>query len=236
MNRYFEKLFKGSAKSFFDLLEENLLNNKKSFVVTANPETFIIAKEDESFEKLILDENVTVVADGIGIVKASKIAQMPVTERIPGIEVAKFLLECANKHSLRVFLFGAEEEILEKLCDKLRQNLPSIQIVGKINGYTDNKDEAFLSIKNTDADIILVALGIPAQEKLIYKHFDSFNKGVFVGVGGSFDVLSGQKNRAPQFFLDHNIEWLYRIFKEPKRLKRFYNNNIKFIINLKKYL
>ena len=75
---------------------------------------------------------------------------------------------------------------------------------------------------------------IPAQEKLIYQHLKDFNKGIFVGVGGSFDVLSGTKQRAPQFFIKYNLEWLYRIAKEPKRIKRFYNNNVKFILKLKK--
>ena len=70
--------------------------------------------------------------------------------------------------------------------------------------------------------------------KLIYKHLNEFDKGIFVGVGGSFDVLSGTKKRAPEFFIQHNLEWLYRITKEPSRLKRFYNNNIKFLFNVNK--
>lgn len=82
-------------------------------------------------------------------------------------------------------------------------------------------------------DIMLVALGIPAQEKLIYKHLNKFKKGIFVGVGGSFDVLSGTKARAPEFFINHNLEWLYRILKEPSRIKRFYNSNVKFIFKVK---
>ena len=80
----------------------------------------------------------------------------------------------------------------------------------------------------------MVALGIPTQEKLIYKHLADFEKGIFIGVGGSFDVLSGTKQRAPEFFIKHNLEWFYRIMKEPSRIKRFYNNNIKFILKLKK--
>ena len=79
----------------------------------------------------------------------------------------------------------------------------------------------------------MVALGVPSQEKLIYKHLDEFKKGIFIGVGGSFDVLSGTKKRAPKLFIKTNTEWLYRIICEPKRLKRFWNNNVKFIIKVK---
>ena len=73
---------------------------------------------------------------------------------------------------------------------------------------------------------------MPQQEKLIYKNLKDFEKGIFVGVGGSFDVLSGMKQRAPHFFVKHNFEWLYRITKEPYRLKRFYKSNIKFIFRV----
>lgn len=75
----------------------------------------------------------------------------------------------------------------------------------------------FEKIAKEKPDIVLVALGIPLQEKLIYKHLDQFNKGIFVGVGGSFDVISGHKKRAPKIFIKLNLEWLYRILKEPKR-------------------
>jgi len=92
----------------------------------------------------------------------------------------------------------------------------------------------FEEIASLKPDVCLVALGIPVQEKLIYKHLDKFEKGIFVGVGGSFDVISGTKKRAPEFFIKCNLEWLYRIAKEPKRLKRFYNSNVKFIFAVKK--
>ena len=83
-------------------------------------------------------------------------------------------------------------------------------------------------------DIILVALGMPQQELLIYKHIKEFSKGIFIGVGGSFDVISGMKKRAPEFFVKLNLEWLYRIMSEPKRLKRFWDNNIKFLFVVQK--
>ena len=102
------------------------------------------------------------------------------------------------------------------------------------NGYVENKEEEFQKTIKKEPDIVLVALGIPAQEKLMYKYFKDFKKGIFVGVGGSFDVLSGTKKRAPQIFIKTNTEWLYRILKEPKRIKRFWANNVKFIFKIRK--
>ena len=96
------------------------------------------------------------------------------------------------------------------------------------------RKSGFGKAKKESPDICLVALGIPFQETIIYKHFNEFKKGIFIGVGGSFDVLSGFKKRAPKIFQKLNIEWLYRIIKEPKRLKRFYKNNIQFVFQLKK--
>ena len=90
------------------------------------------------------------------------------------------------------------------------------------------------AIAEKEPDISLIALGAPMQELLIRRHMASFKKGVLIGVGGSFDVLSGMKKRAPQFFVKCNLEWLYRIVTEPKRLKRFWNNNIKFLFVLRK--
>ena len=106
--------------------------------------------------------------------------------------------------------------------------------MGSKNGYVENKDDIFKEIVKKEPDIVMVALGVPFQEKLIYKHLDKFKKGIFVGVGGSFDVISGTKKRAPKIFIKLNLEWLYRIIKEPSRLKRFYESNIKFLLNIKK--
>ena len=76
----------------------------------------------------------------------------------------------------------------------------------------------------------MIALGIPLQEKLIYNHINDIKKGIMIGVGGSFDVLSGSKKRAPRIFIKFNLEWLYRIASEPKRLIRFIKHNIRFLI------
>ena len=105
-----------------------------------------------------------------------------------------------------------------------------------MHGYTrdDEREDFFKKIDLEKVDVCLVALGIPEQEKLIYKHLNNLNKGIFIGVGGTFDVLSGQKKRAPKWMINLNLEWLYRIIKEPKRIKRFWQNNIVFLFKVKK--
>jgi N-acetylglucosaminyldiphosphoundecaprenol N-acetyl-beta-D-mannosaminyltransferase len=117
-------------------------------------------------------------------------------------------------------------------CAKKEDEYPNIKLVGATNGYIKDKDSVMEYIKTTKPDIVMLALGIPLQEKLIYKHIKVFKKGIFMGVGGSFDVLSGSKKRAPKIFIKLNLEWLYRIMCEPSRLKRFYDSNIKFMLDV----
>lgn len=234
MKRFFEKLYKGSREKFLSMVFDNLNNEKRMFIVTANPEAFMFGAENEEIAELLLNEKTTVVADGIGIVKGGKKIGVEIEERIPGVDIAEKLFEYGNELEKTIFLLGAKLEVIEALKKVLAEKYPKLKIVGAVDGYVEDKDGIFEEIKAISPDICLVALGIPAQELLIYKHLDAFNKGIFVGVGGSFDVLSGTKQRAPQFFINHNIEWLYRILKEPNRIKRFYDGNIKFLFKLKK--
>lgn len=235
MKKIFERLYTKSFTSFCELLKNKIDNNEKTFIITANPETFMLSEQDSEMQKMLNDKNVTIVPDGIGVVKAAKMININVKERIAGIDIAKFLLEYANEKKLKVYLFGSKEEVIEGMKNVIKKDYNSIKLVGATNGYVTDKDNEFKNIKKATPDIVMVALGIPAQEKLIYKHLDEFKKGVFIGVGGSFDVLSGTKKRAPKIFIKLNLEWLYRIMCEPKRLKRFWNSNVKFLFKVKKY-
>ncbi len=234
MKKFLEKLYKNDKKSFFEILKKDLKNKNKKFIVTVNPETLMIAEKDLELKEILEDDSVSFVPDGIGVVKAAKMIGVDVKERIPGIEIAEKLFEFANESKKSLYLFGAKQEVLNNLKEKIEKNYSNIKLLGMTNGYVENKEEEFQKIIKKEPDIVLVALGIPAQEKLIYKYFKDFKKGIFVGVGGSFDVLSGTKKRAPQIFIKTNTEWLYRILKEPKRIKRFWANNVKFIFKIRK--
>ena len=235
MKKLFDKLYKKEAESFYKIINNNLKKEKKMFIVTANPETFMMSENDDEMKNLLLDKETILVPDGIGIVKAARILEFNVKERITGIDIANKLLEYGNIEKKTIYLFGAKEEVIISIREVLKKDYPNLKIVGAKNGYVSDRDKVFEDIIKKEPDIILVALGIPYQEKLIYKHLSKFNKGIFVGVGGSFDVISGHKKRAPKIFIKLNLEWLYRIMKEPSRLKRFYNSNIKFLFKVRKY-
>lgn len=235
MKKLFDKLYSDTANSFYEILNNNLKNEKKTFVVTANPETFMKSESDAELKKLLKDKNTILVPDGIGIVKASRMIGYDIKERITGIDIAVKLLEFGNEQNKSIYLFGSKQEVIDSMNKVIKEKYPNLKVVGSTNGYEKDKDKVFDKIVKAKPDVVLVALGIPAQEKLIYKYLNKFDKGIFVGVGGSFDVISGHKKRAPKLFIKLNLEWLYRILKEPKRLKRFYDSNIKFMFKIRKY-
>lgn len=234
MRVYFEKTYQNGFESFVEELKNSLQTEKKEFIVTANPETFMIAEGDPKFDKVLKESHTRIVPDGIGVVKAAGMLGYPVKERVTGVEISKCLLRMANKYKKSIYLFGAKPEVVGLLVKKIKKDFPNVIIAGYKDGYVKDKERVFDEIVEAKPDIILVALGIPMQELLIDKNYDRFEKGIMIGVGGSFDVLSGMKKRAPEFFVKYNLEWLYRIIKEPKRIKRFFVSNVKFIFQIKK--
>ena len=232
MKDYFNKVYNKGEKNFYKMLEDNLINNIKTFIITSNPETFIMGKNDIDFDKVIMDTNTILTADGVGISVGAKILGYKGIEKITGVDISVKLLEYANKNKKSIYLYGSRQEVIDELIKVINKDYPNIEIKGFKNGYSKDKDKDFMEIIKLEPDIVLVALGMGNQEKLIYKHIDKFKKGIFVGVGGTFDVLSGTKKRAPKVFQKLGLEWLYRIVKEPKRIKRFYDNNVKFMFKL----
>jgi len=233
MKELFDKLYNENKEQFYKIMKSNLIKNKKMFIVTANPETFMKSEEDLELNSLLKEKETILVPDGIGIVKVAKANGYDIKERITGIDIATTLLDYGNELKKKIYLFGAKADVINLMNDVLKNNYPNLELVGSSNGYVKDKDKVFDEIIKLEPDIVLVALGIPHQEKLIYKHINKFKKGIFVGVGGSFDVISGYKKRAPKIFIKLNLEWLYRIITEPKRIKRFWNSNVKFMFRIK---
>lgn len=231
---YFNKLYRGNFADFEKDLEQKLRNEEKTFVVTANPETLMIGQGNADYDRILRSAATTIVPDGIGVVKAANLLGIPLQERVTGVELVQSLFQMLNDQQRSLFLFGAKKEVLDKLVERIHTEYPGIRLAGSCDGYVQDKDSVFEQIVSLQPDATLVALGIPQQEILISKYYDRFHKGIFIGVGGSFDVLSGTKKRAPAIFIKLNLEWLYRIASEPKRIKRFYNSNVKFINKIRK--
>ena len=202
------------------ILEQRVAENKKTYVVTANAEIVMYAKENVSYFNIITKADY-IVPDGIGVVKGAQILKKEIKERVPGIELMVDLLKIANKFNQKVYFYGAKNEVIEKMIKRIKSDYPNINIVGYSNGYINDSDNKITDeIINLEPDYVFVAKGAPLQDEWINKVMQKTNKGLFMGVGGSFDVLAGEVKRAPEIWQKLNLEWLYRIAGDPKRWKR----------------
>lgn len=200
-------------------IEEDIKNNKKSFIVAINPEKILKAREDEKLKDLLNSADYQ-IPDGIGVVYASKLKKGKIKSRITGIDCMEMLCREANDKGYKIFLYGAKKDIIKEAKKRLEEKFENIKIVGAIDGYEKNNDKIIKEINKSKADIIFVALGSPKQENWILENKDKVCIKIFQGVGGSFDVISGNIKRAPIWMQKIGLEWLYRLIKEPKRIFR----------------
>ncbi|WML24865.1 WecB/TagA/CpsF family glycosyltransferase [Neobacillus sp. OS1-33] len=203
-----------------EILFSNIKSNRKSFIVTANPEIVMYAHEHAEYKEIIQSADM-VVPDGYGIILASKILNNPIIERVAGYDLMVRLLELGNENQLKIYLLGGREETNQKAVANINSHYPNIQIVGSHHGFFDwEKNKITSDIKVACPDIIFVALGFPKQEQWIARNLDQFSKGLFIGVGGSIDVLAGEVQRAPRIWQKLNLEWFYRLISQPTRWRR----------------
>lgn len=209
-----------TLQQFVGTLNDSIEHNEKRFVVTANPEIVMNANKDKNYMEDIKKADY-VTADGIGIVKAAQLLNTPLPERVAGYEIMMELLKLANENSYKVYFIGATEDTLDKMIQNVKRDYGNLEIVGSHHGFFDWSDNQIAEeVIETEPDLVFLALGAPRQEKWISQHLHLFNKGIFIGVGGCFDVIAGTVKRAPVVWQKANLEWLYRIMKQPARIKR----------------
>lgn len=188
-------------------------------VVTLNAEMTMAALADPVLGAAI-EAAKLVIPDGAGVVWALRRQGLRV-RRAPGIELAHRLLEHAAAAGWRVALVGASPEVMGLLTARLRQELPGLQLVFSAHGYqpADAWPALERQIVAARPDLVLVALGVPRQETWVSR-LPQRRSGLWMGVGGSFDVWAGTKKRAPRWMGALQVEWLYRLVQEPHRWRR----------------
>lgn len=201
-------------------LTARIERGERTHVVTANPEIVMVANENPDVATIL--DQAYIVPDGIGIVYAAKWTNQPIYERVTGIELLEGLMEQADRHGWRVYLLGAGTDVIRLAAEQLAKRYPQAQIVGHRDGYFGPADEADIAreIATLQPHLLFVALGAPKQDVWIAKHRDQLQVPLAMGVGGSFDVISGKVKRAPMFWQKLHLEWLYRLLMQPSRWKR----------------
>lgn len=194
-------------------------NNEQLFIVNINPE-IVVANYENKVLKEAFNKQKYQIPDGSGIVWASKKKKGNIETRITGIDLMTKICEESIKYNASIYLYGGKPEIAKLAKKELIKECPRIDIVGVCDGYCDEA-EVIIDIKQKKPDILFVGLGSPKQENFIINHKQELkDTKILMPVGGSFDVISKNKKRAPNWVIKCNIEWLYRLVKEPVRIKR----------------
>ncbi len=198
-----------------------------SYMVTPNSEIVQACVENPALYDVVNTADLT-IPDGIGVVYASKILKTPLKEKVAGVEMAAKIIEYAAKEHKKLYFFGGakasdgKKAVWELAADALREKYPAIEIDGRDGFFGEEEtDDIIDAINQSGAQILFVCLGAPKQERFIYKNRKRFTSVRFAaGLGGTLDVLAGVADRAPEFYLKHNLEWLYRFSKNPSRVGR----------------
>lgn len=196
-----------------------MVQERQAMIVAINPEKVVKAQTDEALKEL-LNEAEMPIADGIGVVLASRWRGGKVRERVTGVETMLHLCRHAAARGYPVFLLGAKPGVAEKAARILQSRYPGLQVAGTQHGYFDDDREVVEQINRSGARILFVAMGSPRQEYWIRKHRDDLAPRILQGVGGSLDVICGHIPRAPEWMQRMGLEWLYRLIKEPSRWRR----------------
>lgn len=199
-------------------VKEFLQSCGPKLIVTPNPEIIVAAQKDPELKNIINQASLR-VPDGISMVVVSRILGTPLKERVAGIDLMLKILEKHGQTS-KIFLLGGKPGIAKEAAQNLAIKFSGIKIVGTQHGYFQNNNEIINKIKAAKPDILFVGLGAGRQEKWINHHLAELDVKLSMVIGGSFDVISGRKKRAPKWVQALYIEWLYRLIKEPQRLIR----------------
>jgi len=211
----FDNLTMNEAKSAFLGL---LHRDEPSLVVTPNPEMVMLARKDAKFKDLLNSADL-VVPDGIGIVHASKLTKNPLKQRVAGFDLLMESFATNEAKEAKWYFLGGKPGVAEKAKNQMEQRF-SLQVVGCGDGYFKDENAVIANIAASGADIVLVGLGFPRQEIWAEANKHKLGAKIVMGVGGSFDVMSGELKRAPKFFQKVGLEWLYRLLRQPKRIWR----------------
>ena len=202
-----------------DRCEEFLEEEGCHMVVTPNAEIAYTCMEDPDIRRLV-NQAELVIPDGSGVVLGSKLLGTPLREQVAGADLAQNLLPRLEERGDGLFLLGSKPGVAEQAAENLKNRFPGLVIAGTHDGYFKEDAPIAAEIKASGADMALVCLGAPKQELFMAKYGEATGCHLLMGLGGSMDIFAGVAQRAPEFYCKHNLEWFYRLIKNPSRIGR----------------
>ena len=196
-----------------------LEGSEAAYCVTPNAEMAYEALHDVKFRE-VLNSASLVLPDGAGVVLGAKLLKTPLKEKVAGIEFAQNLLPILEETGKRLFLLGSKPGIAELAAEKMLEKHPKLCVCGTMDGYFKDEAEAVRRINEAQADVVYVCLGAPKQEYFMHSHARELKVKLMIGLGGTLDGIAGTVKRAPKWMIRLQLEWLYRLIKEPRRIGR----------------
>jgi N-acetylglucosaminyldiphosphoundecaprenol N-acetyl-beta-D-mannosaminyltransferase len=227
------KIHNLSAQETLEKIERAIRDKKQIHHVVVNAGKIVAMQTDLELQNSV-NRSDLINADGQAVVWASKFLGKPLKERVAGIDLMENLVKVSHIKKYKIFFLGAKEEVVKSVVKKYSKEFSPDLIAGYRNGYFDEKEESEIAahISKSGANILFVAISSPTKENFLYRNKKTLHNVNFImGVGGSFDVVSGRVKRAPVWMQNAGLEWYYRFLQEPKRMwKRYLVGNSKFIL------
>lgn len=199
--------------------EEMLRCEGAHYVVTPNPEIVEACRADAEAMRAVNGADL-VLPDGIGVIYGAKMLKTPLKERVPGIEFGTAMLEYCARNGKSVYFLGAKPGVAEQAAENLKKRFAGLIVAGTADGYFKDDAAAAQRIRESGAELAFICLGAPKQEKFMARYAEATGAKLLLGLGGSLDVFAGVAQRAPEFYVNHNLEWFYRLIKNPSRIGR----------------
>ena len=216
-------------------IEELILSKKPSYVVTPNVDHIVKLEEDKEFQDVYKEADL-ILTDGMPLIWISKLKKNPIKEKVSGSDLFPRVGKLAADKGYKVFLLGAAEGVAVRAAENLRAKYNGLNIIGTYSpsyGFEKKEDEIqkiIELINEVKPDILAVGLGAPKQEKFLYNYRKQLNVPVSLAIGASIDFEAGNMSRAPKWMQNIGLEWLYRLYQEPRRMaKRYLIDDVKII-------
>lgn len=221
-----------SMTETLDFIALAIQNGRHLHHTVVNAGKVVLMQKDPQLRESVINADL-INADGQGVVWASRLLGKPLKERVAGIDLMEGLVRLASRNRYKVFFLGAKEEIVNSVVRHYSALYSPEIIAGYRNGYFKKEEEPAIArqIADSGANILFVAISSPTKENFLYQNRDILHKVNFImGVGGSFDVVSGRVKRAPRWMQKAGLEWLFRVYQEPRRMfKRYAVGNARFL-------
>ena len=222
-----------SMSETIDRIENSIINNNQIHHCVINAGKVVKMQSDKKLQESVIGSDI-INADGMSIVWAARFLGHKIKERVAGIDLMDNLVRLANKKNYNCYFLGAKEQVVKKIVDHYSDKYSNQVIAGYRNGYFDIEEEKMIidQIIKSRPNFLFVAMTSPKKEIFLNKYKAKLKSvNLIMGVGGSFDVISGEVKRAPLFMQKIGLEWFYRFAQEPRRMwKRYLIGNLKFII------